>query len=137
MEEIKDKNLGSVVFEAVPLEDFLPASSLHRLNNRPENTIPVDLAVVASGVSEVLRVYQPICSPLDDLSFIVLPENSGNQGEIDHFHHLHVYSRYLKQYARCSARNSLRSEVDIKILAWYERRLNEMSDTMQALAGIE
>jgi hypothetical protein len=93
----------------------------------------VDLAVVEQGIPRVLGHYRCLELPLNDLSLLVLAEDSNCPDMQTRLRYYSVYSKYLKQYAARRVANDMPDEVT----NWYNSRLDDMNiDMSKRFAGI-
>lgn len=99
---------------------------LENTASRPERWTLVDLAVVRQGIPLVQRCFACVSLPLDDLSLVIIDEDSTDHERQNWLRAFWVYSKYLRKNAQ-----ALQSKNTSKlVLAWYEMRLNEMSRVM-------
>ncbi|GIK07675.1 hypothetical protein Aspvir_003341 [Aspergillus viridinutans] len=132
MEDVGKRGLGHVVLDAVRLDHRRLTISCNVLYDPAEDSTLADLAVLGRGMSQVFRHYRPVSSPLNDLSLIFPSEESDDPAIEAQLQYDQVYSRYLQEYPkRRNSANNLGSSTRDLVFAWYERRLDEISDIVQ------
>lgn len=112
---LEGKGLSSkIVRETVPLENTAC---------RPEGWTLVDLAVEREGIPLVQSCFSSVSASFDDLSLVIIDEDSTDPETQKWLRFSWVYSRYLRQNA--VAKQSGR--VSTRVLEWYQIRLNKLS----------
>lgn len=110
-----EKGLSRDVLAAVPPE---------KTTSRPANWTLVDLAVVRQGVPLVERRLSCVSSRLDDLSMVVLDEDSTDPDRRKWLLFCQVHSNYLNSWVK---QTGIAQKF---VLEWYDMRLNDISMTM-------
>ncbi|KAJ5875180.1 uncharacterized protein N7473_012527 [Penicillium subrubescens] len=111
---LEEKGLSKIVRETVPLENTAC---------RPEGWILVDLAVEREGIPLVQGCFSSVSSSLDDLSLVIIDEDSSDPETQKWLRFFWVHSNYLRQNA--VAKESGRASA--RVLEWYQMRLDKLS----------
>lgn len=122
---ITEKELENAVLAAVPLEDSHTAGHIASAN-RPKNSILADLAVVTTEISRVQHQFSCILLPLNDLSPVIIDEDSTDPETQRRLRYYWVHSKYLQQ--RVQANQS--GNAPNLLLEWYDMRMEELSMAM-------
>lgn len=135
MGDIQEKGLGDVVFEAIPLEvpeyQRVPGNgSVH-----PEGAILVDLAVLDTGISRVLRQYGTIdFIPLGDNDPFILAQERNAIASKKALGYRKLYRKYFREYRkRLDLAGVLGYELDEVNKAWFNERLQCIWGRLQRL----
>jgi hypothetical protein len=112
---IKDKGLDNAIHAAVRLEE---------IDSRPDRRTLVDLAVVREELPRVEGCLCCITSPLNDLSMVVIADDSADPETRKLLRSVWVYTKYLKAQVEQSGTASSSA------LEWYTMRIDEINTTM-------
>lgn len=121
-----EKGLGDAVLEAVSLEDNHSPDHMASAS-RPKNSILVDLAVVEQDIPRVQRYFSCVESPVNDLSLVIIANDSTDPERQRWLRYLWVYSKYLNAQAKRSGNASRLG------LEWYKLRLEEISSAIMQI----